>query len=618
MCGISGIWLRDGRSVAKAELERMNEVLAHRGPDGRGTYNEGNIGLGHTRLAILDTSKSGHQPMSYANQRYWLTFNGEIYNYIELRKELRAKGYQFISDSDTEVVLAAYAEWGEKCQFRFNGMWAFAIWDAQKKELFLSRDRFGVKPLYYWTDQVNIAFGSEIKTFLALSQIPIDFNSDVIGISLLNPPVAENIKSTMLSKVQRLLPGHSIKVKLKQRIHQNRWWNTLDHLEPRIEDHNTICNQISKIFMDACDIRLRSDVPLGTALSGGLDSSLVHCAIDKLQKQNIGGMRRPKDYQKAFHALCQGTHQDEREFAEQVVNHVGTECIYTNINLSEAVTCSDEAIYASESIYDNMTALWLTYRAMKQNGISVSLDGHGADELYAGYHHQTAKAAKLVDNPQLAALYKQTLNKMTVDGRDSYAGLPGLDRASFLKASPNFPLIENQQADTLRIKEFDPITQQLYLDFHYQTLPVILRNFDRSSMAHGVEIRAPFMDWRLVCQAFTIPIEYKIANGYSKYILREALGGLLPNSVRYRKSKLGFITPIQEWFNDDLIGYMQDMMASKYFLESPFWEGRIIQMIAEKHLAFGEKRVVNWLWHFLQASRLMELFTEKAKTIRSL
>ncbi len=618
MCGISGIWLRDGGLVDPHDLHRMNETLAHRGPDGRGIYLEGGLGLSHTRLAILDTTEAGHQPMHYENQRYWLTYNGEIYNFLELRAELETKGYRFSSNTDSEVVLAAYAEWGEDCQFHFNGMWAFAIWDSHEKVLFLSRDRFGVKPLYYWTDGINLTFGSELKTFLALNFIPIDFDADPVGIALTNPAITESIEETMIRNVRRLLPGHCIRITHGHGINQRRWWNTLDHLPPRIDGYENNSETICDLFMDACNIRLRSDVPVGTALSGGLDSSLVHCAIAELNKKGSAGIRYPGDWQKAFHASCHGTHQDESSFAEDVVCHTGTECIFTQIEPAQIMAFSDEVIYASESISDNLGALWLTYRAMRQNGVVVSLDGHGADEIYAGYHHQTARAAELVDNPSLEAMYNETLKEMTVPGREAYNGMPGTDSTAFIKILLKTPRLANRQSDVERLREFDPITQQLYLDFHYQTLPVILRNFDRTSMAHGVEIRAPFLDWRLVCHAFSIPIEYKIANGYSKYILREALGSLLPDSVRTRKSKLGFVTPVPEWSNEDLINYVRDMMASQYFLKSPFWNGPMIQMVAEKYLAFNEKRVINWLWMFLQAARMMELFTSKAKEIRSL
>ncbi|HIM45918.1 MAG TPA: asparagine synthetase B, partial [Alphaproteobacteria bacterium] len=279
MCGISGLWNFDGAAVSPAVLENMNSLLAHRGPDSNGVYREGALGLGHTRLAILDTGDGGHQPMSYGDGRWWLTYNSEIYNFLELREELAALGHRFESESDSEVLLAAYAEWGPACQTRFNGMWAFAIWDAKEKMLFLSRDRFGVKPLFWHFDGRRFAFASEIKAFLALPGFDAGFDGRAAATAILHAIPFEGTSHALLSGVRRLAPGHSLTVRLGQAPKPRRWWRTLDHLpDPPLGLGRQIA-QFRELLFDACRLRMRSDVPLATCLSGGLDLSVVHGVI---------------------------------------------------------------------------------------------------------------------------------------------------------------------------------------------------------------------------------------------------------------------------------------------------------------------------------------------------
>ena len=275
MCGIAGIW--DFFAPIQAEtLDRFTDSLAHRGPDGRGTFIDGGLGLGHRRLSILDLSPAGANPMAYGmnGPRYQITYNGEVYNFLEIRAELMAKGYRFKSDTDTEVVVAAYAAWGPACLTRFNGMWAFAIWDSEEQKLFLARDRFGVKPLYVHTVPGRIAFASEIKAFLELDGFIPDMNRDIAAKMAVAAPDCEGAEiETIMAGVKRLPPGHTLTIDRDGNAKLEQWWSSAEHLPSVPARYEEQVEAFREIFFDAVRIRLRSDVAVGTCLSGGVDSS---------------------------------------------------------------------------------------------------------------------------------------------------------------------------------------------------------------------------------------------------------------------------------------------------------------------------------------------------------
>lgn len=333
MSGIVGIWNRNGAAVDQQELDQFTDSLAHRGPDGRGTYidEEVCLGLGHRRLAILDLTDSGHQPMSYGSGHYWITYNGKIYNFLELRKELEGLGHCFCSESDTEVILTAYAQWGEACQFKFNGMWAFAIWDSQERKLFLSRDRFGVKPLFYLYDGKHFIFASELKAFMALNP-PLRPELD-LGILAYMTNDATAIK-TFLKDINNFNGGHQLVLCEGRSPEIQRWWRTSDHLVEVPTKFEDQVAHFKDLFLDACRIRMRSDVPIGTSLSGGLDSSSVLCSMASIRPADSNGQRLAKDWQKAFVLDFTGTSHSEKHRAEEVIRHVGAIPIYKEIPLS--------------------------------------------------------------------------------------------------------------------------------------------------------------------------------------------------------------------------------------------------------------------------------------------
>ena len=517
MCGIAGI-LNFQQPINPVELDRFTDSLTHRGPDGRGTFIGGNLGLGHRRLAILDLSEAGKNPMPYGGEngkRYWITYNGEVYNFLELRQELKQLGHRFKTETDTEVVVAAYAEWGEDCLLRFNGMWAFAIWDAVEKKLFLARDRFGVKPLYYLTTGNRFAFASELKAFLELNDFSVALNEEVIPhIIQTNQAYEGTTDQTIMKNVLRLHGGHSLTLKSDGNYTLKKWWETLSHIPQIPSSYTEQVEQFRDLFLDAVKIRLRSDVAVGTCLSGGIDSSAVASGMAWNHRQGKNGLERcAGDWQQAFVATFPGTQLDERAYADDVIGHVGAQPHYWVFDNDQALSHIIDSVWAMEEVYLGIAVpAWCLYRQMRRKNVVVSLDGHGGDELLGGY-------TWYLDCPM------------------------------------------NQ------------VDQILYRDFHTTLLPSILRNFDRCSMAHGIEVRMPLMDWRLVTFAFGLPADCKIGAGYTKRVLRDAMQGIMPENVRRRRSKIGFNSPMIEWYNGGMAEMLRKIVNHRLWLESPFWDG---------------------------------------------
>lgn len=652
MCGIAGLWSFSQPLTQELNIHGLTSALSHRGPDGKSVVNlESNtLQLGHTRLSILDLSSDGNQPMPYADGKFYITFNGEIYNFIELRQELESFGHNFRTDTDTEVILAAYAEWGEDCQFKFNGMWAFAIWDAIQQKLFLSRDRFGVKPLFYIFDGQNFIFASELKAFMALpTRYKPEFDYDMVALFT----NLENTSSTLLKNVKNLNAGHSITLFRDQSPQIKQWWYTSDHLVPVPSRYSEQVEQYREIFWDACKIRMRSDVPVGTALSGGMDSSSVICAMAQIQNRNNSGVaqRQASDWGKAFVLDYVGTAHSERNYAQEVIDYVEAEPNFKEITLEE-INPQDvvKSIFALEAIQEPGLGPWLIYRQMRSQGIVVSLDGHGGDEQLAGYHFYCQPAFR-------NALWRWHGVGSFADIQSVYKGLFGAKElpeglVSTLPPSRLQLLLSNLRLDITKyfgsflksnqgvydllrrikhhikgsslpihgrsgsinyltqspVKGFDCLNQALYEDFHYGTLPTILRNFDRLSMAHGVEIRAPFLDYRLVTYAFSLPSSTKMGNSFTKRILRDAMNGFMPESIRIRKSKIGFSSPMQAWIEKPLKTLILDSVHSQAFIESPIWDG--VQIRDKITLAYetGSTTKVRQFWSFVQAHILIHSF----------
>jgi asparagine synthase (glutamine-hydrolysing) len=561
MCGIVGI-LNFQKPINPVELNRFTDSLSHRGPDGRGMFIDGNLGLGHRRLAILDLSEAGKNPMPFGGEkgkRYWITYNGEVYNFLELRHELKELGHRFQSETDTEVVVAAYAQWGEDCLLRFNGMWAFAIWDTVERKLFLARDRFGIKPLYYLQGASRFAFASELKAFLALDNFSVALNEEIIPqIIQSNQAYEGTTDSTIMKNVLCLPGGHCLTLKSDGSCTIKTWWETLNHIPQIPTSYEEQVEQFRDLFLDAVKIRMRSDVAVGTCLSGGIDSSAVASGMAWNHRQGKNGLERcAEDWQQAFVATFPGTQLDERAYADEVIYHVGAKPHYWVFDNDEALSHIIDSVWAMEDVYLGIAVpVWCIYREMRQKNVVVSLDGHGGDELLGGY-------TWYLDWPM------------------------------------------NQ------------VNQNLYQDFHTTLLPSILRNYDRCSMAHGIEVRMPLMDWRLVTFTFGLPADCKIGAGYTKRVLRDAMRGIMPEKIRHRRSKIGFNSPMIDWYNGGMATMLRKIVNHRLWLESPFWDGHQLRdYVLEKTNACAwtpnDWGVTLHIWTLVNIVLWQLLFVEKS------
>lgn len=626
MCGIFGVInKKTDRDLADKCVDRMT----HRGPDGRGVWQEKGTTLGHRRLAILDLSDSGLQPMiyPYSSGRYVLAFNGEIYNFLELRDELKDKGYEFRSDSDSEVLLASYMEWGEKCLERFNGMWSFLIWDREEEYLFAARDRFGVKPLYYAflgsdkEGRTGIVFGSEMKVITPLMD---EIRPDR---SLVTDPnrivFYESTDECVIEGIKRF-PAGSYAYADKDGIKITKWWNTLDNLVSVPDSYDEQVEHFRSLFLDACRLRMRSDVTIGTALSGGLDSSATICAMAHLSG-NSADARMNKDWQHAFVATFPGTTMDESAYARKVTDYLNINSTFVKIDPVKALDKLDDFIYLFEDVYlTSPIPMMLLYGALRENKTLVTIDGHGADELFGGYTFDFIHALKDArGSKERDMVLDAYLGSFPNDG--SNMALKSTSRTSvylkYLKRSLKDRLRSGQEsykrvraAGDARYEKMDTLNKILYASSHETILPTLLRNYDRYSMANGVEIRMPFMDHRIVTLAMSLGWKSKLHGGYSKSIIRDAMAPYMPHDIAYRRTKIGFNTPIVEWMQGPLKEYFTDIVSSSSFKECTLIDpvsvsSKITQVINDPGASFAQgEQAFSSLYPYLWEKNVIRRF----------
>lgn len=648
MCGIAGLW-KCSEDISSESFKKFLSALAHRGPDGEGIYIDEThrVGLGHRRLAILDLTDNARQPMSYLKRRYWITYNGEIFNFIELKEELKRLGYHFQSESDTEVILAAYDKWGEECQKKFNGMWALAIWDSEKKNLFLSRDRFGIKPLYYvYIPGTFFAFASETLAFKHLDGFKREFDPENLTNVLNNVFCLEGFGKTIFKNIFQVLPGHQILFSHESGIQQKRWWSTLEAGDAIPNLYEDQVKEFRELFTDACRIRMRSDVPLGSALSGGVDSSSVYCMIHDLMRRNAPSIRIPHDWQRAFIATFPGTSLDEAAYANDVIKFTGGQPNYIIPEYSELSESILKLTLQGDYIYLTPPVGNAIYERMMHSGVKVSLDGHGVDEMLGGYPGLvedaffTVQSARLNDYANdILNIYLGMLPEATRDEalkhivsskkntiilkypkmvirvlpsclqkkiRQVYTKIVLKNRNAAWLLHPEY--LQDPDPDPETMKFMSRFDRSLYTNFHNDILPTILRNFDRSSMGNGIEIRMPFMDWRLVSFVFKLPQTSKIGGGFTKRILRDAMKDKMPENIRTRKSKIGLNAPMIEWFSHELKEFILKEVNSKEFLDSDIWNGPVIRDFVQQKM---DAHSWTWddctrFWPYLNAHLLMK------------
>ena len=518
------------------------DSVAHRGPDGRG-WNEfmspnGPVVMAHRRLAIVDLSADGHQPMSTEDGRLWVTYNGEIYNYLEIRKELEELGYQFKTKTDTEVLFKSYLQWGEACLHKFNGMFSFVIWDDKEKIAFAARDRFGVKPLYYYKQGDKIAFASEIKQFKNIAGWVSELNEESAD-EYLKSGLCDHKRETLYKNVFQILPGEQ--AILGKNIGVSRWYDLRDYVAaPQISDQHAI-EQFKFLFEDAIRVRLRSDVPVGACLSGGVDITSIVSMIREIHRkaQNIY----------TFSSVFPGCDVDESIYIDELANKKNLNS-YKNYPIAEEfLEKLDQVLYHQDLPFlgTSIFAQWKTFEQAKQYNITVLLDGQGADESLLGYPGMLngiifdyLRNFKLTD---LINFFKWQL----LQNKQSFKNTVLLALQQRHPAFYQFLLrLKNHNIDF----EEDLARNITEMSFYHFTnnLQSLLRYEDRNSMAFSRESRLPFLDYRLVEFVVSLPIRKKFRDTTTKWILRESMKGINLDSILGRRDKIGFSTPEQHWW----------------------------------------------------------------------
>jgi asparagine synthase (glutamine-hydrolysing) len=665
MCGISLlIQLENGKNPCISNIIMMNDTIRHRGPDDEGyafffeadgflDYVYGgpdthqtiydahlpytphdcigyeaselrpNIILAHRRLSIVDLSPAGHQPMCYENQRYWITYNGEIYNWIEIRKELEELGHQFVSHCDTEVILAAYAQWGKDCLNRFNGMWSFVIFDRQRGTLFGARDRFGIKPLYYWfSPEGFLAIASEIKQFTVLPGWTPVVNTERVY-DFLVAGLLDHTEETMFSYVFQVRGGHAFEISIKEigeKLPVYQWYQMENRkYHGRLND---AAQEFKRLLTDSVRLHLRADVPVGSCLSGGLDSSSIVCLVNDILKQD-----NKEEIQKTFSACSEIKKFDEREFIEEVVHAKNIESYYTYPNPDDLLKILDEILWYQDEPFGSTSifAQWLVFELARKNHVKVMLDGQGADELLCGYHSFfSMRYAELLKSGRWITLSKEILGAKRIFGYSplksisemGYFALPSNIRKKVQRIvlkntfSPKWINTENfniqKENPCLHHSEVNSVRKYSDLSLFYTSLPLLLHWEDRDSMAHSIESRVPFLDYRLVEFTSNLPEDYKIENNCTKVVLRKGMTGILPEKISARTDKMGFITAEEEWICREKNEEFRELVKDAIYQSKPLLNEEILTTFDK--MTSGKEPFNSVIWRAICLGRWMERF----------
>jgi asparagine synthase (glutamine-hydrolysing) len=610
MCGITGIFHFGPRPVDRAVLRSMTDALTHRGPDADGSYVDGNLGLGHRRLAIIDLS-TGQQPMSTADGALVLVFNGEIYNYLELRDELRQLGATFRTDSDTEVILRAYEQWGVACQARFNGMWSFALWDQRQRQLFVSRDRMGEKPLHWAVHDDTFLFGSEIKSLLAYGMPPAA-RTELLHLYLTLGYIPA--PHTFYRDIRKLRPGHYLLVR-DGRVEERRYWELPQVAEPEmLTRREPVYEQFATLLADSVRLRMRSDVPFGALLSGGLDSASVVSLMTRVTRIPVETFTIGFD-EPAF---------DERGLAREVARALGThqhEFVVRPEGFEESMAMAlrhfDEPFGDSSAI-----ATGRVCRHARQH-VKMVLTGDGGDEALSGYttyqgeqfasQYQRLPRGVQAGIPRLLNLAAAPLSgtaryrlnraaNVCASARDAFvprliSKLASVSPAildGMLAGAPPVWRVEDWLAEELKdCRYVDPFYQLMYFQFRISLPDQMLTKVDRMSMAHSIETRLPFLDHRLVEFMAGVSKTVKLPGYQRKHVLRQTVARTLPSSL-LSAPKRGFSVPLREWFKGNALERQLSRLRDMEFELAP----DVVRRVVEENRA-GRQDHGNFIWMLL-------------------
>jgi asparagine synthase (glutamine-hydrolysing) len=617
MCGIVGRLEFGAASIDAAALARARDSLLHRGPDDAGLWIEGPVGLAHRRLSVLDLSPRGHQPMQHAAAGLTIVFNGEVYNYRDVRADLVALGHGFVSDSDTEVILAAWAQWGPACLPRFNGMFAFALWDAHARRLFLVRDRLGVKPLYYRIDRQRLAFGSTLQSLLAFTDLPRTLSRSVTEGYLDLGYIAG--EASIFEQVQRLGAGQVLEVDASGGCTRSSWWSLHAPASPHAlaaSGEAAQLDRLESLLESSVALRLISDVPVGAFLSGGIDSSLV-----------VALMRRHSDSVRTYTIGFEDPRYDESVHARAVADHLGVRNTRLVIGPADLLSSLDAlTAHYDEPFADSSALPTLLLSGLARTEVTVALSGDGGDELFGGYPyyglaerlepwrrraapmagllaamagrmpgHRAALALAALAAPDLAAMYarfRSPLRLLTTPLLQPTAGqaAAGGPAAALLRGVLASDVPAGAQAQ--RLMDLDLRT---YLESD------ILVKVDRASMAHALEARNPFLDWRVVEHARSMPPSLKLHASGGKRALRLLLARHLPQHLIDRP-KAGFVVPIREWLRSELQPAIREAVEDGFLCRSG-WIDRAAARLAFTQHAAGARNHEHLLWAILMFER---------------
>lgn len=624
MCGIAGIVAPAG--LDPAALERMSAALQHRGPDGEGylLYRPGaplsarasaeprgpdrgppTIGFAHRRLSIIDLTERSDQPMIDATGRCALIYNGEVYNYIELREELERLGHQFRTTGDTEVVLTAYQQWGFECVHRFVGMWALAIVDLELRCLFLSRDRFGIKPLFYTVARGALRFASEIKALLAVGDVEPEPNDDAVRRFLLIGRV-DCSEESFFRGIFALPPGHNAIVPFDTptAVRPRRYWSCP---APRAETSRPeAAEELAALLRDSVRLHARADVSVGTCLSGGLDSSAIVCVAEGLRQRGA----IPSFAHHGFGYVPRDPAYSERPYMDEVTRRTSLRMTYVDsdpervLQIIPLVARQQDEPFGTASI----VAQWLVFEAAAGAGLKVMLDGQGADEVLGGYHAYMPIVARtllrrwrLLRYASFAADHQRLFGARPLGRQDAVvSAVPGLRRVAAARPRTLTPAAavlstafrghwHRADASSLQPRSINEILERATS----VQLPALLRFEDRNSMAHSVEARVPFLDHRLVEHAFRLPGEDKIRGAMTKYVLREALAGVVPETIRTRTDKIGFrADPGITWRFADL--HRDALLKNVTAFEERWFDQRAVARLLSTSVRSAETEFALW------------------------
>lgn len=595
MCGFCGL-LRFGQAsgVDPSLISRMSATLTHRGPDEGDIHVEGQIGLGHRRLSIIDIA-GGHQPMkSHApGTSQVIVYNGEIYNHLALRRELENLGHTFRTASDTEVLLTAYGEWGRQCVDRLKGMFAFAIWDEAEKTLFLSRDRMGVKPLYYYPGHDAFVFGSEVRAILASSLVRTELENSALDafLTLGYTPCPK----TMFKGIVKLMPGHAMTVSTNGNVQTWPYWN-FNRVAPSNLTFTDAKEKLRELLKESVRMRLMSEVPLGVFLSGGLDSSAITALMHQVSGQRV----------RTFSVGYEGDDAaNELPFARKIAEMFRTEHYEFILKPYDFLDSIPQMVRMAEEPLVEMPAIPLYQIAKEAKAhATVLLSGEGSDEVFAGYGlYQKmlnmdraggmAKFFELIPDSCLPGdRLKKYADWLSNSVADRYRGTSGdlTERIRRLFYSPEFFQYtrENNYLDDTFLRWFRDVEEQpllsqlLYVDSKTWLPDDLLLKADKMTMATSIELRVPFLDHKIVEFAASLPPEYKIHKGEGKYILKKLMEKYLPKEIIYRK-KMGFTVPTKRWFAGDLLGPAKDIVFSKRLMDTGWFQRKYLETMFDRH-----------------------------------